>query len=215
MKKIICLAMIAIMLIVFGAVTVSASETVTELEAEETVLETATETESVTEDEPEIVIDKEDASEIIDLIENSSDKSDVILSLMNKYGCSEEDAEAILEAFVALGDKYLGSNEAWIGFKKDIQEDTQFWVMVIMCIATAIAIVLGVFVLLAKTNPTMRRAMFGITDTLKLSKQQLEANIQTLANIKDEMSDCIPKNSYLSATPNASALKKLPHLPAI
>jgi hypothetical protein len=189
MKKIICFVMVAIMLIVFGAVTVSATESTTEIETVETVVETVEETEGATEAETTITINKEDASEIMDLIENSEDKSSVILALIDKYGCSEEDAEEILQMFVALGDKYLDSNEIWVGFKKDIQEDTQFWIMVIMCVVTAITIILGVFVLLCKTNPTMRRAMLGMVDTIKLVREHVEASLQTLGDMRNDVAN--------------------------
>ena len=41
----------------------------------------------------------------------------------------------------------------------------------------------GIFVLLGKTNPTMRRAMFGMNEALSISKKQYEENSQTLANM--------------------------------
>lgn len=189
MKKIICFVMVGVMMIFMTAVTVSATESTTEIETVETVVETVEETEGATEAETTITINKEDASEIMDLIENSEDKSSVILALIDKYGCSEEDAEEILQMFVALGDKYLDSNEIWVGFKKDIQEDTQFWIMVIMCVVTAITIILGVFVLLCKTNPTMRRAMLGMVDTIKLVREHVEASLQTLGDMRNDVAN--------------------------
>lgn len=165
------------------AVTDAVTETL-EYTGETTV---ESETSGTTESETEAVsavIDGEAASDIINMIEKSENKSDLILALVEKYGCTIEEAEEILNSFIALGDKYLAGNEVWIGFKKDVRENTQFWAMIIACVIAILAIIGGVFVLLGKTNPTMRKAMFGMTEALDIGRKQYEANNFALDEIK-------------------------------
>lgn len=167
-------------------VTIEASETQTVGKTTtEAVAESVTETADVSEEVSEtLAIDGEVASDIINMIENSENKSDLILALVEKYGCTIEEAEEILNSFIALGDKYLAGNEAWIGFKKDIRENTQFWASIIACVIAILAIIGGIFVLLGKTNPTVRKAMFGMTEALDIGRKQYEANSDALCEIK-------------------------------
>jgi hypothetical protein len=198
MKKIIYItsAIIIICALMLIPAYATDTETVTDITTEavvntdtETTIGATTEatTEGATETETDItspVIDGEAASDIINMIENSENKSDLILALVEKYGCTIEEAEEILDSFIALGDKYLAGNEVWIGFKKDIRENTQFWAMIIACVIAILAIIGGVFVLLGKTNPTMRKAMFGMTEVLDIGRKQYEANNGALDEIK-------------------------------
>ena len=191
MKKIILYIAILSLVLCAAVVTVSATETelVDTVEITETIGDMITEaaTEATTETDitdESVIIDAEDASEIIDIIENSDNRSDVVLAIISKYGCTPEEAEEMLDTFIALGDKYLGENSNWIGFKKDVQENTQFWIVVIMGSVAILAIVGGTFVLLGKTNPTMRRAMFGMSESLKISDGMTNKNSQTLEEMK-------------------------------
>ena len=178
----------------------TATDTATETVAQETIVETPVEPDvpSAIETVPEI--SKDDLSDIIGIIEESDNRSDVIMAIIEKFGCSQSEAEEILDTFLALGDKYLGTNDAWIGFKKDVQEDTQFWTMVIMCAVAVIFIIGGIFVLLGKTNPTIRRAMFGMNEALSVSKQQLDENSQTLAIMLKTVEESKKKEELYEAT---------------
>lgn len=195
MKRIFCATVVVLMLIAFalpvfatesGAVEVTETPTVVVTEGQSgtqipTETETVIETEAVI--EPEAVLDGEDASEIVGIIENSDSRAEAILAIINKYGCSQEKAEEILDAFIEIGEKYLGQNELWIGFKNDIQENRNFWIMIITCAVAVVVILSGIFVLLGKTNPTMRKAMFGMADALKISEAQKTENSQALKKI--------------------------------
>lgn len=187
MKKIFCAIMITLLMLTFSVTafatesTKNVPETEFATEVQTEVVETEIQTEANKETSAEI--SKEDFEDIIGIIEDSDNRSDVIVAIVEKFGCSQDEAEDILDTFLALGDKYLGSNEVWVGFKKDIQEDTQFWTMVIMCAVAVLFIIGGIFVLLGKTNPTMRRAMFGMNEALSIGKKQYEENSQTLANM--------------------------------
>lgn len=130
--------------------------------------------------------DGEIAEDIIDIVENAENKGQAILKLAEKLGITQEEAESLIDSFITLGDEYLGETSFWVAFKTDLQENMQFWAAVIVCIIAVLAIVAGIFVLLAKTNPTMRRAMLGMTDTLKITKESAATNSQALGEMQAE-----------------------------
>ncbi len=201
MKKYI-LYIVAIMLVIcMAAFPCAATETSSEVvvdTTEETVTETVVETsgqvgEDTSEMVTEMILDSEAASEIIDVLENADSKAQAILSIAERLGISAEEAEAIVNSIIDVGDKYLGQSQLWIGFKKDIQDNMSFWVTVIVCIVAVLAIVGGAFILLAKTNPTMNKAMLGMDAFLKSARKSEKANSQTLGEMRQIVADAAAK----------------------
>ena len=151
-----------------------ATESATEI-VSDTVTESAT---------AGMTIDEEAASEIVGIIEGSGSKTQAIIDIAERLGVTYEEAEELLNAMLAAGDKYLGENELWIGFKRDIQENLQFWVIVIMCALAVLAIAGMIVVQLVKTNPTMRRSMRGTKEALAICETTQSQNSQTLTNLE-------------------------------
>ncbi len=153
------------------------------LEANETIVESKAETVTETAE-----ISKEDAgeiaSEVIEVIGNTANKSEAIISLAEKLGITVSEAEAIINTVIEVGDEYAGDSAWWISFKNNVQSDIQFWAVAMVLVAAVLAIIGGIFVLLAKTNPTMKKAMWGMTESLKISDKMSNENSQTLGEIK-------------------------------
>ena len=148
--------------------------------------------------ETSIEISEDDAEDIIGIIETSESRGDAILALAEKIGISAEEAEGIIDTFIALGDKYFGESSTWAKFKTSLQEDKQFWISVFVAGAAVIAIIAFGFILLAKTNPTMRKAMFGMEESVKINKTIAQANSQTLENIEKNFADMSQKMLKMS-----------------
>ena len=124
------------------------------------------------------------AEDVIDALEGSKNKTEAILAVAQKLGVTTDEAERIVNAVIEAGDEYFGDATWWGTLKADIRENMTFWVTVIVSIAAILAIAGGVFVLIGKINPTMRRALFGVEDVLKNTTEQAKANSQTLENIQ-------------------------------
>ena len=202
MKKIFCYILSVMLILSVLTVTALATESVA-VEVTESIAESITEsiTESIEDSAIEsitetITINEEAASEIVSIVEGSSSKAQAILDIAERLGVTYEEAEGVLNAMLAAGDKYLGENELWIGFKRDVQENLQFWVIVIVCALAALSIAGIVVVQLTKTNPTMRRAMIGTQDTVKICNEIQTANSQTLANIEKSFAE-VAKNEAI------------------
>ena len=102
-------------------------------------------------------LDSEAISEVIDIIETSDSKAEAVLAVVKLLGVSTEEAEEIINALIAVGDEYLGQSDAWVGFKKDVQENMKFWAVVIACLASVITIAGVIFVFIGRVNPELAR----------------------------------------------------------
>ncbi len=204
MKKVIIIVIAILILIAISVTALPASatdttdegvvtETAEDTTGEGVVTETAEDTELIDNSETYLEIQSEEAEEIVSVIEQSGSKAEAILSLAERLGITTEEAEALINAVIDVGDEYLGETTWWVGFKNDVQQDIQFWTTAIVLICAVLAIVGGVFVLLAKTNPTMKKAMWGMTESLKLNDQIKTENSQTLGDLKQIFTEAAKK----------------------
>lgn len=164
--------------------------TVTEHVTESAIVNDVT-TETVATDaytEPPVAtvpLDSEVISEVIDIIETSDTKAEAVLAVVELLGVSTEEAENIINALIAVGDEYLGQSDAWIGFKKDVQENMKFWAVIIACLASVITIAGVIFVFIARVNPELARSMFGTAEALKICKSQTVTVTESLSSMTE------------------------------
>lgn len=201
MKKTIYYIVIVMLVLAVLLLPISASESMTESVTE---IETESASEIVTELTSEgasealteaISIDEDAASEIIGIIEDSGSKTQAILEIAEKLGITYEEAEDVLDTFLEVGDKYLGENKIWIGFKRDVQENLQFWVIVVVCALSVLTIIVMIFIQVAKTNPMMRKSMFGMDKALGYTEKTSNAILQTLGEIKSLHAEATEKEA--------------------
>ena len=169
-----------IVLICFSAIpafAVDGVEQSTDITDEEVITEAASE-EIVTS-----VPSGEIAEDILDIVENADTKDQAILKIAEKLGITSAQAEDLIDSVIALGDEYLGDSSFWLSLKTNIQENMQFWVTALVCFIAVVAIIIGAVVLLAKTNPALRKALRAVADALKITKESAATNSHTLGNI--------------------------------
>ena len=183
-KRILCYVISAIMVICFAVMMIS-PVSATEIEASETAV-TVAETEVVT---------SSLTTEVIDAIENTESRGEAILSLAQKLGITVEEAESIINTVIEVGDEYVGEKDWWESFKISVQEDMQFWTLVVVIAAALLTMFGGVFVLLSKTNPMMKKAMWGMAESLKVSDQIKQENSQTLGELKKIFEEAAKKEA--------------------
>ena len=124
------------------------------------------------------------AEEVVDAIENTKNKNEAIISLAEKLGITVPEAEEIINMIIDIGDEYVGDSAWWIIFKSNVEEDIQFWAVVVVFVAAAAAIIWGGFVLFKKTNPIMKKAMWGMLEAMKINNEIKDENSQTLGEMK-------------------------------
>lgn len=193
MKKtfIILIAALILIAICVTALNVSATDTV----GDSVVTEPTEGSELTDSSATGLEIESGEAAEIVSVIEGSESKSEAILSLVERLGITTEEAEALINAVIDVGDEYLGETAWWVGFKNDVQQDIQFWTTAIVLICAVLAIFGGVFVLLAKTNPTMKKAMWGMSESLAINEKIKNENSQTLGDLKEIFAQAAEKEA--------------------
>lgn len=102
------------------------------------VIETEAITEAVVEGEIDIGV-------VNEIIKDSDTIADAIISVASKFGITIEDAEALVEDVVHLGDKYLGETELWAIIKDDMTTNPEKYVLMAVIFLAFVALV--VFIL--------------------------------------------------------------------
>ena len=196
MKKIFYYIMAAILVVCLFTLPAFATGTETE-SVTESATESLSESASVITEEltQDISIDNEAASEIVGIIEGSDSKTQAILDIAEKLGITYEEAEDVLNTFLEVGDKYLGENELWIGFKRDVSENLKFWVIVVACAMSVLTIIVMIFIQVAKTNPMMRKSMFGTDKAVGICQTSQKENSQALGEMKALYAEAIKKET--------------------
>lgn len=100
----------------------------------------------VTEAITEAVVKEEiDIGVVNEIIKDSDTLADAIISVASKFGITIEDAEALVEDVVHLGDKYLGETELWAIIKDDMTTNPEKYVL--MAVIFLVFVALVVFIL--------------------------------------------------------------------
>jgi hypothetical protein len=159
--------------------------------AEDTLPESGTVSESTV--APSIEINSEEAKEVIDVLENTSSKAEAILVLAERLGITAEDAETLINAVIDVGDEYFGQDQWWVAFKNNVQNDMQFWTVVVVAVLSVIAIVAGIFVIAVKAIPLMKKAHWKVSEDKETNKKIQEENSQTLGDLKNLFEESIKK----------------------
>lgn len=170
MKKIICILMIAAMCIAFilptaatdieeGTVALEES-----YEATESVDEAVTEPETAeiaTDESTEVSTDtatdtSTETEDIAAIIGDADNRLEAIVGLAGAMGITLEEAEAILDKMVALGDEHLGETDIWVDIKASILNNPETWTIVVLVVLMLIA--LAIFLIRGQIKNTSAQA---------------------------------------------------------
>jgi hypothetical protein len=125
--------------------TESVDEVVTETETAEGSTDASTDasTEAETED-------------IAAIIGGADNKLEAIVGLAGAMGITLEEAEAILDKMVALGDEHLGESDIWMEIKASILNNPETWTIVVLVALMLVA--LAVFLIRGQIKNTSAQA---------------------------------------------------------
>lgn len=144
--------------------------------------------------EPRVEIGREEAEEIVEVLENTSSKAEAILMVAEKLGITAEEAERLIDVVLEVGDAHFGEDQWWIAFKNNVEEDIQYWTTAVVVIVAGLSVAGGAVVLLSRTNPNIRKIRYGVSETVKITKENAEANSQSLGNITALVTENNEKN---------------------
>lgn len=172
MKKIFCILMIAALCMAFILPTAAIEAEEGSVALEEsfvaaTVAETAVEdaeaaSEQVTESgtpgtsSPTGTEGEIESEDIAEIIGNADSRIEAIVGLAGAMGITLEEAEAILDKMVALGDEHLGESDIWLDIKASILEHPETWTVVVLVVLMLVA--LAIFLIRGQIKNTSAQA---------------------------------------------------------
>lgn len=126
-------------------------------------------TEAVSEEYAEEVVTEEviDIGEVNDIIKESATITDAIIAVASRFGITIEDAEALVEDVVHLGDKYLGETELWEVIKGDIRTNPEKYIFIALCFLMFIALVVFIIRWIVHNMSQLRTLKMNVTSLKK------------------------------------------------
>jgi hypothetical protein len=195
MKRVFSVFFAALLLMTLLILPISASESGSEAAETEVITEAVIETAAT-----EAVIGSEEASAVIDIIENSGSKAEAIIALAEELGITVEEAERMINAVLMVGDKYLGESEIWVKFSNSVTEDIQFWAVIIVACVAALSMIGMIFMMVAKVNPNTRKSKANSEQAVQFSAEISQAYSQTLAKMEKMYAEALEKEALYEAS---------------
>lgn len=163
-KRIIMLIIIAVLVLASIAVTVihaSADDTLAIEEIDDPeVTETIAEIETVAESGG-VYIDDEAVSE---LIAGADSKIDAVIMIASLFGISVEDAETVIDNFIAFGDQHFEDSDLWASVKSDANAHPEKWVMIAFIVIGFMALIVFLIRCLIKNALTQTNTKLKLKD---------------------------------------------------
>ena len=174
MKKIFYYMIALVMVISLAVVPAVATEAETESDVVETATEAigaVTETEEVseidTETDTETEADTESETEttdIVAIIGSSESRLDAIVKLAGTLGITLDEAEALLDKMVAIGDEHFGESDLWADVKASISENPEAWTVAALVVLMLMLLVIFIIRGLIKNTIAQSATKANITD---------------------------------------------------
>jgi hypothetical protein len=206
MKKIICYIIAVVTVMCLAIVPAVATEAETEAIIEGEVVETATEaigavteTEQVseidTETETETEADTESETETTDIVAilgDADSRLDAIVKLAGTMGITLEEAEALLDKIVSIGDEHFGEHDFWLNIRESIENNPDTWTIAILTVLMLLALVIFLIRGLIKNTTAQAKNKINIEDIKKteaVNSQRLTEQSAKLSGIENEHAD--------------------------
>ena len=203
MKKIFYYISAVVMVIWLAVVPAFATEAETEAITEGEVVETATEaigavteteqvSETDTETETETEADTESETETTDIVAilgDADSRLDAIVKLAGSMGITLEEAEALLDKMVAIGDEHFGEHDFWLNIRESIENSPDTWTIAILTVLMLLALVIFLIRGLIKNTREQSKNRINIEDIKKteaVNSQRLTEQSAKLTGIENE-----------------------------
>lgn len=202
MKKIFYYMIALVMVISLAVVPAVATEAETESDVVETATEAigaVTETEQISEidtmTETETEADTESETEtpdIVAIIGSSESRLDAIVKLAGTLGITLDEAEALLDKMVAIGDEHFGEHDFWLNIRESIERNPDTWTIAILTVLMLLALVIFLIRGLIKNTLAQATNKMNIEDIKKteaVNSQRLTEQSAKLSGIENEHAD--------------------------
>ena len=144
-----------------GEVVETASEAIGAVTETEQVSEIDTKTETETEADTE---SETETTDIVAIIGSSESRLDAIVKLAGTLGITLDEAEALLDKMVAIGDEHFGESDLWADVKASISENPEAWTVAALVVLMLMLLVIFIIRGLIKNTIAQSATKANITD---------------------------------------------------
>lgn len=135
-------------------------------------------------------VETADVDEIVSsLIAGNESKAQAVIKLAGLIGITVEDAEALIDKFIAFGDAHFEESDLWETFKADVNEHPDKWIIIALCALGFLALIVilirnSIKNTLTQTNTKIR--IGAVEDNVAGVEKQVGEQKQQLIEIKAE-----------------------------
>lgn len=135
-------------------------------------------------------VETADVDEIVSsLIAGNESKAQAVIKLAGLIGITVEDAEALIDKFIAFGDQHFEESDLWEAFKADVNEHPDKWIIIAICALGFLALIVilirnSIKNTLTQTNTKIR--IGAVEDNVAGVEKQVGEQKQQLIEIKAE-----------------------------
>lgn len=124
---------------------------------------------------------------INEIISNTETPAQAIIKLAELFGITVEDAEAMIDKFIAFGDDNFEDSDVWATVKQDVETHPDKWILICVIVLAIIALV--VFLIrsvikntVTQTNTKLRMA--SIESHAAAVEKQVAVNAEKIAEVE-------------------------------
>lgn len=169
-----------------GEVVETATEAIGAVTETEQVSEIDTETETETEADTE---SETETTDIVAILGDADSRLDAIVKLAGTMGITLEEAEALLDKMVALGDEHFGEHDFWLNIRESIENNPDTWTIAILTVLMLLALVIFLIRGLIKNTREQSKNRINIEDIKKteaVNSHRLTEQSAKLTGIENE-----------------------------
>lgn len=133
-----------------------------------------------------------ETTDIVAILGDADSRLDAIVKLAGTMGITLEEAEALLDKMVALGDEHFGEHDFWLNIRESIEKNPDTWTIAILTVLMLLALVIFLIRGLIKNTTAQATNKMNIEDikrTEAVNAQRLTEQSVKLSGIENEHAD--------------------------
>lgn len=108
-----------------------------------------------------------ETEDVAGLISGAGSRLEAIVAIAGAMGITLDEAEAVLDKMIAIGDEHLADNDLWGSIRADMLENPETWIIVILVILMFLALITFLIRSLIKQTTTQTSIKANVADIKK------------------------------------------------
>lgn len=130
-----------------------------------------------------------ESADIMDILGDAESRLDAIAKIAAAMGITLDEAEALLDKMIALGDEHLGDSDIWADIKADILENPENWIAAALIVLMVVALIVFIIRGLIKNTSAQAAMKLNVVD-IKKNQSEISEDVtkatRKLGDIENE-----------------------------